>query len=341
MTVRMNILDSARIKLTASYVLILLLIILLFSFVLYRGAVGELQRSLRTQALRFVPRYDRLVPMSIVNEPDEEVFEAARTRLLIQLIGIDTAIFAFSTAASYILAGRTLKPIQDAMEKQKQFVSDASHELRTPLTAMRTEIEVMLREKKIETADARKILESNLEEIDKMRALSDYLLKLTSLDTADHALKLEHVNLTTILETAVKHTDHLAREKQITVDSSELLATQSVIGNKVSLIELFTILLDNAIKYSHEHGSIEVALHPSKKHILVEVIDHGIGIRASELPYIFNRFYRADSSRNKKKVDGFGLGLAIAKTIVVQNAGRISVASEVNTGTIFKVTLNT
>lgn len=337
----MNILDSARLKLTASYVLILLLIILLFSFVLYQGAVMELQRSLRTQALRFVPRYDRLIPMSIVNEPDEEVFKAARNRLLVQLIGIDTAIFAFSTAASYILAGRTLKPIQDAMDKQKQFVSDASHELRTPLTAMRTEIEVTLREKKIEATDARRILESNLEEIDKMRALSDYLLKLTSLDSSDHLLKLEATNLTQVLQTALKHTQHLASEKGVTIDSSAIQATYTVTGNKVALIELFTILLDNAIKYSHEKGSIEIGIKTSKKHIQVDIRDHGVGIRASEIPYIFNRFYRADSSRNKKKVDGFGLGLAIAKTIVSQNFGRISVSSEVNAGTTFRVTLNT
>ncbi len=227
------------------------------------------------------------------------------------------------------------------MEKQKQFVSDASHELRTPLTAMRTEIEVTLREKKIEPADARRILESNLEEIDKMRALSDYLLKLTSLDTADHTLKLDICNINTIIESALKNTNHLATLKEITFNTTGITATHTVTGNKVSLIELFTILFDNAIKYSDEKGEIRVAISQSKKHVRIEITDFGVGIRATEIPYIFNRFYRADSSRNKKKVDGFGLGLAIAKTIVQQNFGKICVTSDLGKQTTFLVILNT
>lgn len=333
--------NSARIKLTSSYVLIILLIIILFSTILYQGAVMELRRSLRTQALRFVPRFDRLVPMSVETEPDEEVYTAARNRLLVQLAAVDTIIFIFASGAAYILAGRTLEPIEAAMARQKQFVSDASHELRTPLTAMRTEIEVMLREKKIEHADARKILTSNLEEIDKMRALSDHLLKLSSLDNSEHLLTLETVSLTQALESAIKNVTHLATLKQITIDKVGMDASYAVQGNAVSLVELFTILLDNAIKYSHDQDRITVAVNAQKKNIKVEIVDRGVGIRATEIPYIFNRFYRADSSRNKKQVDGFGLGLAIAKKIVVQNRGRIIVTSEVGRGTTFSVILNT
>lgn len=297
----------------------------------------ELRRSLRTQALRFVPRYDRLIPYSVVTEPDEAVFKDARNRIIVQLIGLDSAILIFSALASYILAGKTLKPIEQVMEDQKRFVSDASHELRTPLTAMRTEIEVLLREKKISAEDTREILQSNLEEVDKMRSLSDYLLKLTKYDAKEQTLPTEELHVPTLIASVVKNVKTIATAKQVTIEQD--IADTTVTGNKISLIELFTILLDNAIKYSSNGDVVMIRAGRKKKSIWFEVQDHGAGIRATEIPYIFNRFYRADSSRNKKHVDGFGLGLAIAKSIVSQHGGRICVDSEVGKGSTFRVTM--
>ncbi|MEP7166378.1 MAG: ATP-binding protein [Candidatus Woesebacteria bacterium] len=333
-----TIFRSARIRLTVSYVLIMMMLSLLFTGILYRAAIIELQRSLRVQALRFVPRFDRLVPMSIVTEPDAGVFEDARERIAIQLAVLNGAILLLSSAAAYILAGKTLDPIAVMLDEQKRFVSDASHELRTPLTAMRTEIEVMMREKTLSSADAKKILQSNLEEIDKMRSLSDYLLKLTRYDKGESELPKEMIHLEQVIASALKNTRGLAENKNVTVNLR--VDPVDVLGNKPSLIELFTILLDNAIKYSHRGESIELRTSRSKKHVIIEVQDRGVGIRAGEIPYIFNRFYRADGSRNKEHVDGFGLGLSIAKSIVMQHRGKISVESEVGKGSTFKVTLN-
>jgi signal transduction histidine kinase len=332
-----NVFKSARIRMTVSYVLIMMLMSLLFSLILYRAAVSELERSLRVQALRFVPRYDRLVPMSFVTEPDPQIFAEARQRILGQLVALNSAILLLSSVTAYLLAGKTLHPIEKMMDEQKRFVSDASHELRTPLTAMRTEIEVMMREKTLSSTDAKKILQSNLEEIDKMRSLSDYLLKLTRYDKGESELPKEILHLEQVIAVAIKNTKSLADRKKIKVHLR--VDPTDVLGNKPSLIELFTILLDNAIKYSHDGESVEIRTISGKKHIKIEVQDRGVGIRASEIPYIFNRFYRADGSRNKERVDGFGLGLSIAKSIVMQHRGRISVESEVGKGSTFKVVL--
>lgn len=337
MQVLSSLFSQARLKLTLYYVLTMMTISLCFSLLLYQGATAELRRSLRTQALRFVPRYDRLVPYSVVTEPDEAVFSEARNRIIVQLLGLNSAILLFSAAASYILAGKTLSPIEQVMEDQKRFVSDASHELRTPLTAMRTEIEVMLREKKISAEETRTILQSNLEEIDKMRSLSDYLLKLTTYDAKESSLPMEQLSLQHIIQTAVRNTAALAKNKSIRVEQN--VSDAMLIGNKVSLVELCTILIDNAIKYSSDGDVVSIRGGQSKKHTWIEVSDHGVGIRASEIPYIFNRFYRAESSRNKRQIDGFGLGLAIAKSIVQQHHGKISVESEIGKGSTFRILL--
>jgi signal transduction histidine kinase len=279
MTFSSNIFNSARLKLTLYYVLTMMTISLSFSILLYQGATMELRRSLRTQALRFVPRYDRLIPYSVVTEPDEAVFHDARNRIIVQLIALDSAILIFSSLASYVLAGKTLKPIEQVMEDQKRFVSDASHELRTPLTAMRTEIEVLLREKKISAEDTREILQSNLEEVDKMRSLSDYLLKLTKYDTKEQTLPTEELRVSPLIASVIKNVKTLAQAKHVTIE--EDIADTTVTGNKISLIELFTILLDNAIKYSNEGDVVTIRAGRRKKSVCFEVQDHGAGIRAT------------------------------------------------------------
>ena len=110
-------------------------------------------------------------------------------------------------------------------------------------------------------------------------------------------------------------------------------------GNATGLSELATILIDNAIKYSKRGGEIIVRTKHDKRNVVLEVEDFGIGIKSGDIPYIFNRFYRADLSRNKAHVDGYGLGLSIAKQIVEIHHGRIDVLSEPGKGSTFRVIL--
>jgi signal transduction histidine kinase len=220
------------------------------------------------------------------------------------------------------------------VEEQKRFVSDASHELRTPLTSLRTEIEVALRDKKMDLSDAKKLLGSNLEEVDKMQKLSNYLLALNKYQGGENQ-KSDKINLKTAVGKAIERVKILASKKDIKIENH--LEDVNVRAGELALTELTVILLDNAIKYSHNGGKVKVSVKRVGKFATLEVKDNGVGIKSSDLPYIFNRFYRADSSRNKDKTDGYGLGLSIAKAITESFGGEIKVISKPSLGSAFLV----
>ena len=333
---------KARFKLTAWYLLIIMTISILFSIAVYRGLTWEISRGLRIQANRLLP-HDRIeAPFPVFPDPrsidfDINVFEEARKRVVTRLILVNLGVLFFSGFASYFLAGKTLKPIEEMVEEQKRFTADASHELRTPLTTIKTEIEVALRDKKLDLKEARQLLDSNLEEVDKMQSLSDYLLTLNLYQNAKQRDNFKKVELTEIIKKAIEKVRALADKDQITVlqEGNKI----NLFADPVSLSHLITILLDNAIKYSPRGKKIIVKLQEEHKTAKIIVQDFGIGIETSDLPFIFNRFYRADTSRSKTRVNGYGLGLAIAKSIVELHHGKITVESTVGEGTTFIVNL--
>ncbi len=331
---------SARIKLTAWYLLIIMSISLLFSLVIYGGINRELERFAYIQqirqerlerGLRNFPIHPNLPPFDLT------LIKEARERLILTLLVINLGILVISGGAGYFLASRTLKPIEDMVDEQKQFIADASHELRTPLTSLKTEIEVALRDKKLELIDAKNLLRSNLEEVDKMQEFSNYLLALSRYQNTNLNLKFEKLNLSPIIDSAVKKLLPLSKEKNINIVKE--VKNIEVEGNQVSLSELFTILIDNAIKYSHKNGKIMIRTKTEKNHAVIEVEDFGMGIKATDMPHIFNRFYRADTSRSKNSIDGYGLGLSIAKSITQLHNGKISVKSDHTKGSIFSISL--
>lgn len=317
---------EARIKLTVWYLAIIMAISLSFSGVIYFGIDRELNRIENFQKVRIqgiVRGFPE--PPSISQSPDSDAIAEARARILLTLGFINLSILILSGLGGYFLAGQTLDPIKEMVDKQKEFVSDASHELRTPLTSLKTEIEVALRDKKMGVGDFKKLLTSNLEDVDRMQKLSNYLLKLNRYERTDD-IKFEKVDLKSVVQKAAgtlkfKSKFDLSLEKSL------------VYGNEDSLIDLTVILMDNAVKYG-DGKKIEVI---TKKEGTLEVKDHGVGISKEELLHIFDRFYRADVSRNKEKIDGYGLGLAIAKSIVDLHNGSINVISKPGKGTIFKV----
>jgi len=171
-----------------------------------------------------------------------------------------------------------------------------------------------------------------LEEISKLESLSSALLKLSRNDKSEN-IKLSNISLDEVITDAYSKIEKLAEKKNISFVTN--LKNIKIKGDFTSLSELFMILLDNAIKYSNKNSQVTIKLHEDKTHATVELIDSGIGIKASDLPHIFSRFYRADHSRNKEKIDGYGLGLSIAKQIVELNKGTISVSSRQGSGTKF------
>jgi two-component system, OmpR family, sensor histidine kinase CiaH len=332
--------QKARIKLTVWYLLIIMLVSIAFSLVIYLEINGELGRFERLQGLR-LRREQQLVlpvpPPPEIHGLDLEAIAAARTRLTITLALINLGIFAAAGFSGYFLAGRTLRPIKDMLDEQNRFITDASHELRTPLTSLKTSIEVNLRNKSLTINQAKELIQSNLEDVEYLRILSDGLLRLAYYQEPNGNMLFEKVSLKEVVENAVDKVKALALDNKIKINSK--VENIVISGNKKSLTELLVILLDNAIKYSKQNSPVKINAFKENENTVISVSDQGIGINDKDLPFIFNRFYRAEKSRSKENVSGYGLGLSIAKKIVEIHNGSITVKSEKGKGTTFTVTL--
>lgn len=227
--------------------------------------------------------------------------------------------------------------LQLSFSQIQQFSSDASHELRTPLTILRGELELALRSKRNSPEEYRKVLASALEETIRMTTIVDNLLTLTKADMGTSYIKMQDVWLRTIIQELHEDSEILAERKKISVSIGSLDDTL-VTGDPVRLRQLFLNLIDNAIKYTPEHGTVELSLLRENGHAKVRVKDSGIGIPKEDIGKIFDRFYRVDKARSRE-LGGSGLGLSISKWITEIHGGSIAVESEVNRGSIFTVSL--
>lgn len=324
---------SARLKLTGWYLLIVMLVSIFFSSTIYLGTIREMERGFRRAEIRIRP--------GLPNPPSRFLFiedlEIARRQVAFQLLWLNSLILVISAGAAYFLAGKTLSPIEEALEEQKRFVADASHELRTPLTALKTSMEVALRDKKITSLEAKKIIKSNLDDVDGLKSLSDNLLSLAHLQGNGKSLIFKEIDMTDLVEKVSKKLSPLAKEKKLELKVET--KNQIIMASEEKLEEMLLIFLDNAIKYTPKGGEIKISGQPEKKWYVLEVKDTGVGISKEDLSHIFDRFYRADQSRSKNKVSGFGLGLSLAKKIIEIHKGSVEVLSQVNKGTTFIIRL--
>jgi two-component system, OmpR family, sensor histidine kinase CiaH len=318
---------SARFKLTFWYVLIIMIISGMFSAAAYQNFSQEIERGFRQR------RVQMMIPL-IPNLEDDLIAEV-KQRLILELLITNGIILLTAGALSYFLAGKTLNPIEKMMEEQKRFVSDASHELRTPLTSLKTEIEVALRDKKMTIIEAKRQLKSNLEEVDKMQVLTNYLLSLNKYQSGQTGLIKKEIKMSEVINKSIVKLKNKLKDKNITITKN--IEEVKMWGNEISLEELMVIFLDNAIKYSHKEGEIRVSLNQDSHHIRLTISDNGVGIAESDLPFIFDRFYRAEVSRTKEETEGYGIGLAIAKNIVEMHGGKIEVTSQQGIGSTFSV----
>lgn len=326
----------ARIKLTAWYLLFITMITFSFSLVVYRIISLEIDRVERTQRQQFQRRlFDQfgLVPLPVYY--DSELLAEAKRRLFLMLGLIDLSILTVTAIVGYFLAGRTLKPIADMLEEQNRFISDSSHELRTPLTSLKSEIEVNLRDKKLTITAARRLLTSNLEEVNRLQILSDNLIKLAQYQKKGDGFPHESILVSELVNEAVKQVTGLAKAKKIILKTS--ISDSRIWGSKSSLVETLVILLDNAIKYSPAKSRVEISSCKTKNHTQIKISDQGIGIDPVDIPHIFDRFYRGSKSRAVSESSGYGLGLSIAKEIISRHHGSIKVSSLPKRGTTFTI----
>lgn len=253
------------------------------------------------------------------------------------LIGYFIVIVLLSFSA-IIIAERTISPIREAFYKQKELIANASHELKTPLTVINTNLSV-LENNKTETIESQNRWINNIiEQTNRMNRLIYQMLDLSKTESLLASETKQPIQLSELIEKLVMEFEVNAFEKKIHVTSN---IEENIVfnGNMENMIKLFTILIDNAIKYTQENGAIDLSLTQKKNKIEFTIQNTGKGIEKENLGKVFQRFYKQDESYNQDSNHSFGLGLAIAKAIVDQLNGTITVTSEVNVHTTFVVKL--
>lgn len=238
-------------------------------------------------------------------------------------------------AIAYFLSRSSMKPILDAWKRQRQFSANAAHELLTPLTVIQNQMEYMLTKPKTKVIDQVDPISTSLDEVRHLQTLTNRLLMLARSDSGTIEINKQEVDLKPWFSQILKPYDDIAasqHKSMVTV----LKADGKGRLDKDLIRQLLIILLDNAIKYTPAGGTVTVMTALNRDRLTIEVRDTGTGIPDADKKRIFERFYRSDKSRNSK-TGGNGLGLAIAKWIVQQHSGTISVKDNYPKGTVFDV----
>ena len=231
---------------------------------------------------------------------------------------------------TYLITNWIIDPVKKSFKKQKEFIADASHELKTPLAVMIASCDAYYNDKD------EKWIHNIKNETERMTKLVTELLDLAKTEK-EHDLIMEDRNLSEIVEGAAFSFDSLFYENKIknkyNIESNIYLKC-----NEDKIVELLNILIDNAINHCSNKGKVNINLYKKNKQIVLEVMNTGLPIKREDEEKIFERFYKADSSRNRNS-NNYGLGLAIAKNIVEKHNGKIS-ASSSDKFTTFKVIWN-
>ncbi|MEK4371741.1 sensor histidine kinase [Paenibacillus sp. FSL R5-0473] len=239
---------------------------------------------------------------------------------------------------SRYFANRSIAPVREAFEKQKQFIGDASHELKTPLAIINTNADVLLANQEDTIANQAKWLHYIKSETERMTGLTNDLLYLTQMDDSRSTMIHAKFNMSDAVESIILPMEAVIFEKNISLDYN-IEPNLTVHGNSEQIKQVILILLDNAVKYSGPKGSVNVTLQRQNNDVMLAVSNTGEGIAPEHLDRIFDRFYRTDSSRARKH-GGHGLGLAIARSIVDQHKGEVYARSVVGEGATFYVRLS-
>lgn len=253
----------------------------------------------------------------------------------IRFILIDSAAILLLTVFSFIFTGKLLKPVIENQQKQTRFIASASHELRTPLAVILSSAECC---KNTDFHEQNVFIKNICQEGLRMSALIDDMLTLSSLDDQRFPLQIRLSELDTLLINSYEAFEPVCRKKAITLSldlPDGILPLCLCDPNRIS--QVLSILLHNAVSYTKNNGKICLSLTHKDNRFCISVMDNGIGILDEDKNKIFDRFYRAEKSRNTK--DHFGLGLSIAYEIVTAHHGSITVKDAPQGGSIFTVIL--
>ena len=246
-------------------------------------------------------------------------------------------VLAIVFIVSLFLSSLAIKPVKEAWTKQKQFIADASHELKTPLTVILANNNILQGHSDDTVSSQKQWLDSTGEEAERMKKLIDQMLFLAKSDASDAPVPMSVINLSDIAERAALTFEPVAFEKNVNIRT--IIAENLLFYSNPELFDrLIHILLDNAVKHSHNDTEILLALQKNGAKVFLSVNNKGDIIPREDIPHIFDRFYRADKARtSSNEASGYGLGLAIAKSILEKLNGDIVVSSNADNGTTFTV----
>lgn len=244
-----------------------------------------------------------------------------------------------AAGGGYYMAAKNIKPLEILFAREHEFAADASHELRTPLTVLSLGVESLQNDDESKLSGfAQEVLRDMQHETKYMSRLIEALLTLARGDEENTPLARAKVDLTEVAVKVCNKMRPLAAKKGLRLEYAAGDAPQVfILGDKNKMEQLLIIFIDNAIKYS-ESGTITVTVEADSMHAVIKVMDEGIGISESDAQKIFERFYRVDKARSRA-AGGFGLGLNIARIIVVRHGGTVSVKPRSPHGSIFTVRL--
>lgn len=245
-------------------------------------------------------------------------------------------------AIIFIIGNSVIREVEQMAKLNKmktEFVSIASHQLRTPLSAISWETELLLTKHAIGLSAKQKIGMENISLLSaRMKRLVNDLLDVSRIDQDRLILKKEETNLKEIAEEVIRIIAPLAESKKTSVIFNKNLKLPNILGDKEKIKLAVENLISNAIKYTPEHGKIEVKLFENRDSLVFSIKDNGVGIPEEQQKMVFSKFFRSDNVI-KYQTEGTGLGLYIAKNIIEQSGGKIWFQSKENVGTIFNFSI--
>ena len=247
----------------------------------------------------------------------------------------DNTNFFFNETVCLIFI-RDLTEFYKFQQLKSDFVANVSHELRTPLQSIKMGLETLENNKKIKNDDELKnLFPIMLSQSERMENLIRDLLSLSKIELQEHIRPTHEIDLNDVINYVIETQKDLIKRKNIRINFSQI-DDFKIIGDKDKLIEIFTNLIDNAVKYSNENTDINIISNKDKNFNVVKIIDQGIGIPKQYIYRVTERFFTVDPSKSRS-VGGTGLGLAIVKHLVSQHRGFMEISSEINKGTTIEL----
>jgi len=318
---------SALMKMTLWYVALTMVLSLSFSFVIYHYAADELSEGLHSQ-------YNKLSASTqdhIQYSGQEYAFWSAR--LMMVFVYFNLAVLVLASTISYFLAKKTLRPIEESHNAQIRFTAQASHELRTPLTAMRADTESILMNKSDNVTLLKQTLKANLVDLERLELLANHLLEVSRIRTNKADINQEF-DLAEVVFQSINQIKRAYPKKKSLINFKH--RPLIIFGDPLAIQLVISTILDNSIKYSGAKPQIDIRLIKHSQSVEINIKDKGIGIPSSDLSNVFKPFFR---SNNLNSLNGYGLGLSIAKEVIESHKGKINITSPNEKGTVVEIIL--